>query len=264
MVRIDLYLVDRKMAVSRERAKGLIKAGLVQVNGKVVTKAAYRVLPDDRVEVTGPSPIRYVGRGGLKLERAISCFGLDFTGCNVLDIGASTGGFTHCALEHGAAHVWAVDVGSNQLDAMLRNDSRVRFVEQTDIRNLNSDFMDGKANYIVVDVSFISLSRIVHVFRHFLKPDGSVITLIKPQFEAGRAFVGKNGVVRDRKVHIEVIRTLMQTFSDHGFFLNRLTYAPIPAKGHNIEYLALWSTERLLLPDIGQTVESAFELYASG
>lgn len=257
MDRLDIYLVHKGICRSRERAKAHILAGEVLVNGTTCTRPSHAVSESDTVElITNPND--FFSRGALKLQKAIDEFGLDFTGKLVLDVGASTGGFTHCALQHGASFVWAVDVGTNQLDSSLRIDPRVCSLEQTDIRTLSPDVLGVRVDIIVADLSFISLTRIAESLVQFIKPDGFMVLLIKPQFEAGREFVGKNGVVKDRKIHEMVIEKVAGCFPRYNFYLNRITFAPLKGKGHNIEYLGLFSRSTTPLADFKRVVSDAF------
>ncbi len=234
--RLDVLLVEKGLFSSREKAKSSIMAGLVRVDGKQVDKAGSEVPFDSQIEVKGPA-IPYVSRGGLKLEKAIGEFGLGLAGEVVVDIGASTGGFTDCALQNGASRVYAVDVGYGQLDWKLRQDPRVINLERTNVRYLDTGLIKDTPNYITVDVSFISLAKVLPKISELLIPGGRVIALIKPQFEAGREKVGKKGVVRDRLVHIEVILKVLDSAHSLGFDCIGLTYSPVKGPEGNIEYL---------------------------
>jgi len=239
-VRLDALLVERGFFPTREKARAAIMAGLVLVGTERAEKAGMKVPRDAPVEVRG-APHPYVSRGGLKLEKAIREFGIDMTGRTVIDVGASTGGFTDCALKHGAAFVYAVDVGYNLLDWSLRSDSRVRVIERTNFRYMTPDRLDGpKPDMATVDVSFISLRLILPVLAEMLPPGGGVVALVKPQFEAGREQVGKSGVVRDPAVHRQALRAVLEAAGEHGFRLRGLTYSPITGGEGNIEFLAYW------------------------
>ncbi len=232
-MRLDVYLTENNLCKSRTAAQGLIKNGGVCVNGKPCTKASTDITADDSVAVTGEQ-LRYVGRGGLKLEGAISHFGLDLNGAVCVDIGSSTGGFTDCMLQNGAAKVYAIDVGTDQLDDKLRFDKRVVVMEQTDIRTA---LLPEQADFIGTDVSFISLTQVLpHIFR-LLKQDGKAVVLIKPQFEAGRAALNKKGIVKDEKIRRKVVEQLTEYAAICGFEVVGTTLSPIHGGDGNIEYL---------------------------
>ncbi|HDP74590.1 MAG TPA: TlyA family RNA methyltransferase [Bacteroidales bacterium] len=262
MARLDTYLVEQGICRSRERAKAHILAGEVLVNGAKVTKPAYLVSDTDTVELSGNSN-DFFSRGELKLQRAIDEFGLNFTGKLVLDVGASTGGFTHCALQHGARFVWAVDVGTNQLDTSLASDSRVCSLGKTDIRALDLSALGTQVDIVTADLSFISLTQVAQHMAKFLKPEGFMVILIKPQFEAGKEHIGKNGIVKDKKVHVLVIEKVANCFAQHNLHLNSITFAPLKGRGYNIEYLALFSRLSRVMPEIRSVVNNAFELNKS-
>lgn len=231
-MRLDVYLTDNRLCKSRTAAQALIKSGGVSLNGKPCAKPSQEVGKGDSVEITGEQ-LRYVGRGGLKLEYALEHFGINLTGSHCIDIGSSTGGFTDCMLQHGASVVYAVDVGKDQLDDSLRQDSRVFSMEQTDIRTAQLP----QADFIGTDVSFISLRLVLpHIFR-LLKSGGTAVTLIKPQFEAGRQNLSKNGIVRDEKVRLR-IRDDMAHFAEKcGFRVSGVCPSPITGGDGNVEYL---------------------------
>lgn len=241
--RLDARLVRVGIASGREKAKQLIASGAVTVNGKVVTKAACSVEEFDRVESSAPPP-RYVGRGGEKLEKAIKIASLSLQGAVAMDIGASTGGFTDCMLQNGAAHVYAVDVGHGQLHPSLRADARVTCLEGTDCRNtqlLMETVAAESISFCSVDVSFISLQAVLPSLSPFLAKEATVVCLIKPQFEAGKRAVGKKGVVKDKRDHMRVINEQLALFASLGYTVNTLTYSPIVGGEGNIEYLAVLS-----------------------
>lgn len=258
MKRLDTYLVENGFIKSREKAKDSIQKGLVKVNGVVITKGSFTVNDDAKIEYNSTETMPFVGKGGLKLEKAIKNFNIDFKNKYVLDVGASTGGFTHCALQHGAAHVWAVDVGVNQLDETLRNNPQVCSMEECDIRDLAENAIPKKVDLIVGDLSFISLTLITPHLPKFLTNDGAMVLLIKPQFEAGKEFISKNGIVRNPKAHVIVIERIIKSFNIQGYHLNNLNYAPIYSKDKNIEYLALFTKSASNTPDIKQLVNFAF------
>ncbi|MEK5476804.1 TlyA family RNA methyltransferase [Paenibacillus sp. FSL R5-0407] len=236
--RIDVLLVEQGFFESREKAKAAIMAGLVLSGSERIEKAGTKVPRDIPLTVKG-SVHPYVSRGGLKLEKALRTFGIDLKGRTMLDIGSSTGGFTDCALQNGADYVYAIDVGYNQLDWSLRNDERVNVKERTNFRYMTPDDLDGPTpDFASIDVSFISLKIILPPLLELLKRPADVAALIKPQFEAGRDKVGKSGVVRDSKVHLEVLETVLGFAVELGFALKGLTFSPITGGEGNIEFLA--------------------------
>ncbi len=235
--RLDVLLVNKGLAESREKAKRTIMAGIVYVNGQKEDKAGTTFDPEVPIEVRG-NVLPYVSRGGLKLEKAIKEFGVSCEGKVCLDIGASTGGFTDCMLQNGAVKVFAIDVGHGQLDWKLRNDERVVCMEKTNIRFVKPEDLGELASLVSIDVSFISLQLVLPVVKTLIKKDCQVVCLIKPQFEAGRDQVGKKGVVRDKKVHAEVIEKTLSFAYSIGFELKGLTFSPIKGPEGNIEYLA--------------------------
>lgn len=239
--RLDMLLVDKGLFPSREKAKTSIMAGLVTVNGQRVDKPGTDVAEDAALEVRGAA-IPYVSRGGLKLAKAIEEFGLDFTGKVVMDIGASTGGFTDCALQHGAALVYAVDVGYGQLAWSLRQNPRVINMERTNIRHLDPAGLEHLPDFVTTDVAFISLRLVLPKIREILSAGGAAVVLIKPQFEAGREKVGKKGVVRDPQVHEEVIENVIGFARQNGFAAIGLSYSPVTGPEGNIEYLLYLNT----------------------
>ncbi|PDO10878.1 MAG: TlyA family rRNA (cytidine-2'-O)-methyltransferase [Candidatus Reconcilbacillus cellulovorans] len=242
--RLDVLLVQGGWFSTREKAKAAVMAGIVFVDGQRAEKPGVRVPRDASITVRG-EPHPYVGRGGLKLEKALREFGIDLTGRVVIDVGASTGGFTDCALKHGAVFVYAVDVGYNQLDWSLRNDPRVRVMERTNFRYAKpEDFSGPRPDFGTVDVSFISLRLILPPLAEVLKDSGEAVALVKPQFEAGRGSVGKSGVVRDARVHVEILEKVLAQAEDVGFFLKGLTFSPITGGDGNIEFLAYWTKDR--------------------
>jgi 23S rRNA (cytidine1920-2'-O)/16S rRNA (cytidine1409-2'-O)-methyltransferase len=238
--RIDVLLVEQGFFESREKAKAAVMAGLVLADGERIEKSGAKVPRSVAITVKG-APHPYVSRGGLKLEKAIASFGIAMEGRVMLDIGASTGGFTDCALKNGAACVYAIDVGYNQLDWSLRQDSRVRVMERTNFRYLKpEDIIGPRPDFAAIDVSFISLRLILPTLKELLPPGAGVVALIKPQFEAGREAVGKSGVVRDPAVHEEVIGRVCGFAEAEGYGLQGLTYSPITGGEGNIEFLAYW------------------------
>ena len=234
--RLDVLLVNRGLAASREKAKAVIMAGIVYVDGQKEDKAGATFVDTVNIEVRG-NTLKYVSRGGLKLEKAMSHFGLSLEGKVCMDVGASTGGFTDCMLQNGAVKVYSIDVGHGQLDWKLRNDPRVVCMERTNIRYVTPEDIGEPASFVSIDVSFISLTKVLTPVRELLAENGEIVCLIKPQFEAGREKVGKKGVVRDPKVHLEVIRAVMDFASSIGFEILQLEFSPIKGPEGNIEYL---------------------------
>ncbi|MBQ9845761.1 MAG: TlyA family RNA methyltransferase [Oscillospiraceae bacterium] len=235
-IRLDQYVFEEGYTESRQRAQALIMAGIVYVNNQKVDKAGYMVKDTDKVEVRGKD-LKYVSRGGYKLEKAIELYNLDLTDRTCMDIGASTGGFTDCMLQNGAKKVYAVDVGYGQLAWKLRTDERVVNFEKTNIRNVTAEDLEEKINFFSVDVSFISLKHIFPVAYAISTDDVIGACLVKPQFEAGKEKVGKKGVVRDSAVHKEVIINVMDYANQNGFFVKELTFSPIKGPEGNIEFL---------------------------
>lgn len=235
-VRLDVALFERGMTESREKAKALIMAGQVYVNGAKSTKAGLNIKEDDCIEVRGEK-MPYVSRGGFKLEKAIREFGLSLDGAICMDIGASTGGFTDCMLQNGATKVYSIDVGYGQLAWKLRTDERVVNLERTNFRYITNEQISEQIDFASVDVSFISLKIIIPVMRELLKDGGKAVCLIKPQFEAGREKIGKKGVVRELQTHIDVINDIYSFVLENGFSVLNLDYSPIKGPQGNIEYL---------------------------
>ena len=234
--RLDVLLFENGWADSRSKAQALIMAGLVYVDGQKVDKPGTALERSRAIEVRGAA-CPYVSRGGLKLEKALRDFGVDPTGYVCSDSGASTGGFTDCLLQQGARKVFAIDVGYGQLAWKIRNDPRVVCMERTNIRNVTLEDLGEPLDLSVVDVSFISLKLVLPVIYRLLKPEGQVLCLIKPQFEAGKDKVGKKGVVREPEIHREVLEQFIQTARDQGFTLRNLTFSPVKGPEGNIEFL---------------------------
>ncbi len=234
--RLDVLLVKRRLAGSREKAKAVIMSGNVLVDGQREDKAGS--VFDENAEITVKGgELRYVSRGGLKLEKAMKCFDVTPRGRICMDVGASTGGFTDCMLQNGAVKVYAIDVGYGQLDWKLRTDERVVCMEKTNIRYVTPDDIGEPPSFASIDVSFISLTKVLPPVRELLTSDGELVCLIKPQFEAGREKVGKKGVVRDPAVHREVIEKVAGCAGDLGFSVLALEFSPIKGPEGNIEYL---------------------------
>ena len=257
--RIDKLLVKKDLFSSRSKAKRAIMAGKIYVEQQLVDKAGTKVKVDSKINVKGKVH-PYVGRGGLKLAKAIKEFKLDFSDKIVLDIGASTGGFTDCALQNGASKVYAVDVGYNQLAWRLRSDDRVVVKEKTNARYLDQTEIEEKFSMVTIDVSFISLTKIIPALKDFLKADAELITLIKPQFEAGPDKVGSGGVVKDPEIHKEVILKIIDFSKELGFNLKGLSFSPITGgKKSNIEYLACFSMQEEEIKDIAEKIDSVIK-----
>lgn len=234
--RLDVELVNRGLAESREKAKAYIMAGSVFVDGQKAFKPGDKVKDGMQLEVRG-TPIPFVSRGGLKLDKAIKSFDIELNNCCCMDIGASTGGFTDCMLQNGARKVYAVDVGYGQLAWKLRCDERVVNIERTNIRHIDVDSISDELDFISIDVSFISLKLVLPVVAKLLRNGGKCVSLIKPQFEAGREEVGKKGVVRDIKIHKKVILECMQYAIDNNLSITNLDFSPIKGPEGNIEFL---------------------------
>ena len=260
--RLDIALFERGFAESREKAKALIMAGIVFVNNQKSDKAGNTVKPDDIIEVRGET-LKYVSRGGLKLEKAVESFNISLEGCVCADIGASTGGFTDCMLQNGAAQVYSIDVGYGQLAWKLRTDERVVNLERTNFRYVTREQVPDELDFASVDVSFISLYHIFPTLRTLLKEGGRAVCLIKPQFEAGRENVGKKGVVRDKSVHIAVIEKIIGLIAENNFSLLGLDFSPIKGPEGNIEYLCFIEkdekSENRCEVNAAQVVESSYK-----
>ena len=238
--RLDVLLVERNLAESRERAKITIMEGLVLVNGQKVDKAGTMVKPDAEIRILG-NTLPYVSRGGLKLEKALKTFPITLEGKVMADIGASTGGFTDCSLQNGASKVYAIDVGYGQLAWKLRQDARVINMERTNVRYVTKEDVGELIDFASIDVAFISLTKVLGPVKELLKPAGELVALIKPQFEAGRENVGKKGVVKDPKIHEKVIEDVISFAKEIGFVICGLTYSPVKGPEGNIEYL-MWAS----------------------
>jgi 23S rRNA (cytidine1920-2'-O)/16S rRNA (cytidine1409-2'-O)-methyltransferase len=256
-IRIDIFLHENRYYDSREKAKRAIMAGDVYVDGNMVDKAGTKI--DASSLITIKEKERFVSRGGYKLEKALQVFKLDLKHLTCMDIGASTGGFTDCMLQSGAKKVYAVDVGYGQLEWKLRNDPRVEVVERTNFRKMNLEIIQEAIDFFCIDVSFISL---MHIFPNVVllgSADCQIVSLIKPQFEAGREKVGKHGIVRDKATHIEVINKVISYANNNGLYCKNLTFSPIKGGKGNIEYLAVFDqTPQEKDIDINDTVNVAF------
>lgn len=236
MIRLDLMIVEKGLVQSRQRGQALIMAGKVLVNNRPVDKCGALVSEDDKI-VLKENDIPYVSRGGLKLENALKSFEIDVNGLVCLDVGASTGGFTDCLLQHGARRVFAVDVGYGQLAWKLRQDPRVVVIERTNIRHMPAGSLPQPVDLVTIDVSFISLKIVVPAVLKFLKKDGIILALLKPQFEVGKGKVGKGGVVRDPALHNEVITNLSAFFADIGLLRKSVIPSPLSGPKGNREFI---------------------------
>lgn len=260
--RLDLAVVELGFADSREKAKAVIMAGEIYVNEQRALKAGQTVSDEDKIEFRGKK-LPYVSRGGLKLEKALSVFPVDLKDKVCMDIGASTGGFTDCMLQNGASKVYSIDVGYGQLAWKLRTDERVVNMERTNFRYVTTDDITEPIDFASIDVSFISLSKILPVMRQFLKFGSNSVALIKPQFEAGKENVGKKGVVRDKSVHYGVIESVIGFAAEDGFSILGLDYSPVRGPEGNIEYLLfLEKSDSPIVAegiDIGAVVDESHE-----
>lgn len=258
-MRLDVFLTEKGLCESRQRAKLLIESGLVMQNGRIAAKPAATVAETDRIEIVGEA-LPYVSRGALKLEKAFEAFSLDAAGQTAIDVGASTGGFTDCLLRRGAEKVYSIDVGYGQLAWSLRQDPRVKCMERTNIRYVTPDMLEETPSLCVIDVSFISLKLVLPVVAGLLTEDGRVANLIKPQFEAGKGKVGKKGVVREPEIHLEVLENYVENAHAAGFKVLDVTFSPIKGPEGNIEflgYLAKQGEEHI--PDLAEVVRQAHE-----
>ena len=235
--RLDILLVENGLVKSRELAKSLINSGNVYVNGVKKDKAGIKVDVTSKITVEN-AQMKYVSRGGYKLEKAIEYFGISLDNKVCADIGASKGGFTDCMLQNGASKVFSIDVGYGQFDESLRKDERVVCMEKTNIRTLTLKEIGQTADFASIDVSFISLSKVLLPVKNLLSNDGGIVCLIKPQFEAGKQNIGKKGIVKNKNVHKEVIKNVLEFSSSIGLNILGLTYSPIKGAQGNIEYLA--------------------------
>ena len=241
--RIDILCVQQGLFESRNQAQRAIMAGIVRDENDYIDKPGTKIPVDTKLFIKGEK-LKYVSRGGLKLEKAIELYNLDLTDVIMIDIGSSTGGFTDCALQHGAKKVYAVDVGTNQLVWKLRNDERVEVMEQYNFRYAQlEDFKYGMPTFASIDVSFISLRHMFNALKNVIAPDGVIVSLIKPQFEAGKELVEKGGVVKDKKTHELVIMKVLACIRDLGYIVKGLTYSSIKGPAGNIEYLVWLATE---------------------
>ena len=264
--RLDVLLVNKGLATSREKAKAIIMSGNVYVDGQKEDKAG-QSFPDTAVIEVRGTTLKYVSRGGLKLEKAMQNFDVTLEGKICMDVGSSTGGFTDCMLQNGAIKVYAVDVGHGQLDWKLRNDERVVCMEKTNIRYVTPDDVADRIQFSSIDVSFISLTKVLTPVRNLLTDDGQIVCLIKPQFEAGREKVGKKGVVREKSTHHEVIEKVTEFAVSIGFSVLEITFSPIKGPEGNIEYLVHLKKcpeeeAKIETKELDQVVDEAFAALA--
>ena len=256
--RLDVYLVEEELCKSREMAKSLIMEGKVFVNNQKSDKPGDMVSEKDVVELRGEAP-KFVSRGGLKLEKAMSVFNIDLKGKVCMDIGASTGGFTDCMLQNGASKVFAVDVGYGQLAWKLRNDERVVNMERTNIRYVTMDDIGEALDFVSIDVAFISLKLVLPVAHALMKDGARIVALIKPQFEAGRDKVGKKGVVKDISVHKDVVLEITRFAGENGFKVMDIDFSPIKGPEGNIEYLLYAEKATGEAPDFSEKIDLMVE-----
>ena len=260
--RADVRLVELGLCQSREKARSLIMSGAVYINEVRIDKAGDAV-PEDCVLTVRENPNPFVSRGGLKLQKAVTKYDIDLNGLVAMDVGASTGGFTDCMLQHGAKKVYSIDVGYGQLDWRLRNDERVKVMERMNARNMTSDWFDEEVDFASMDVSFISIKLILPAIYNCLKNGALAVILVKPQFEAGKEKVGKKGVVRDPAVHAEVLREFLRYAPECGFGVKGLDFSPIRGPEGNIEYLAWLEKGAASIPefDVEALVAASHEMH---
>ncbi len=263
--RLDVLLVKRNLAESREKAKAIIMSGNVFVENEREDKAGTTFSDDVKIEIKGHT-LKYVSRGGLKLEKAMQNFDVTVDGKVCTDVGSSTGGFTDCMLQNGAVKVFAIDVGRGQLDWKLRQDERVVCMEKTNIRYVTPEDIGEPIDFSSIDVSFISLTKVLEPIRNYLTDDGEIVALIKPQFEAGREKVGKKGVVRERSTHHEVIQKVAEYANSIGFEIKNIDFSPIKGPEGNIEYLIhlkkCLTEAPVIAIDLETVVDRAFDTLA--
>ncbi len=258
--RLDVYMTLLGIADSRQKAQALIKNAQVTVNGQVIKKVSTKVCDSDNIEVIG-EVCEFVGRGGLKLKKALEVFSIEPKNNVCIDIGASTGGFTDCLLQNGAEFVYALDVGHGQLHSKLLNDSRVKNIQGMNIRDVSTDEFQNPITLAVCDVSFISLKLVLPHIKRILADYGEAVVLIKPQFEAGKEHLKKGGIVKDKKIHVVVINSIIDSCIENGFNVNSLYYSPIKGGDGNIEYLLYLTSSnnpQNFVTDIKKNVENAF------
>lgn len=260
MNRLDKELVERGLAPTRAKAQELIKTGNIKVNNVVTTKPSLTISPSDTIDIIDTSTLRYVSRAGLKLEKAINNFNLNFGGKNIMDIGSSTGGFTDCALQHGADKIIAVDVGSDLMHNTLRNNPKVELHEQTNVKNLPSSKFEN-IDFITIDVSFVSLSKIFEKLA-LENVSSNIIALIKPQFECGKAIADKfKGVISSPKIHYEIINNVIEMAKSYGFNLINIDFSPITGGDGNIEYISHFSKANAKSFNVDKLINLAFKAH---
>ncbi len=263
MNRLDKELVERSLVPTRAKAQELIKSGNIKVNGKIITKTSLDIIATDNIEIIDNSTLKYVSRAGLKLEKAIVTFNLDFKGKNVMDIGSSTGGFTDCAIQNGANMVIAVDVGTNLMHQNLRKSSKVELHEQTNIKDLPNDKFNN-IDYVTIDVSFVSLNKIIDKISLANCP-ADIIALIKPQFECGKQIADKfKGIILNQKIHQDILNNTINIFNDFGYTLLNLTFSPIAGGDGNIEYISHFTKHNVKQSkqiNLKQIISSAFDTH---
>lgn len=252
-MRLDVYLTESKQFESRSKASDAIKKGAIKVDSKVVTKSSFEVLEGMNVEVTFET-MKYVSRGGYKLEGAIEEFGIDFKDKTILDIGSSTGGFTDCALQNGAKAVYSVDVGTNQMHPSLRDNPKVHLFENTNILDFKEDI---SFDYLVMDVSFVSIKHVIPGLLRFMNDSNELVCLIKPQFEAGK-MVGK-GVIKDKSLHNKILDDVSKYLSNEGLYINKIAPSPIKGGSGNIEFIAIISKRVTINNNFRAVVEAAYK-----
>ena len=263
VTRLDIWLVENKKARSRERAKEMIISGGIRVNGKTAAKPSYSVCDGDTIEVNA-SELKYVGRGGLKLEKALKVFELNLKDAVCVDLGASTGGFTDCMLQNGARKIYAVDVGHGQLDESLRIRQEVIDLEGVNVKDFSLEYMNEKADFVCADLSFISVKNAIPVIKSVLKDNSKAVILIKPQFEVGKKYIGKGGIVKDRSAHASILSELVSFIENCGFTVGGMDYSAVKGGDGNIEYIALLennkvNTGRSEKADFKALVDKAFK-----
>ncbi|MBR1645284.1 MAG: TlyA family RNA methyltransferase [Selenomonadaceae bacterium] len=258
--RLDILLTEKNFFDSRTRAQAMIMAGKILVDGQKIDKSGTLVAIDAEIRVLGEE-MPFVSRGGLKLQKALDAFKIVLSGKISVDVGASTGGFTDCMLQHGAKKVYAIDVGYGQLAWKLRSDTRVVNMERTNIRNVTRENFLDEPDFVSIDVAFISLENVLPVVFDLLKDSGEVVALIKPQFEAGREHVGKKGVVRDKKIHAQVIERILNFATELNFGVCGLTFSPVKGPEGNIEYLAylIKNSPTIFTDEINSVVTAAHD-----
>ena len=262
--RLDVMLVEKGLVRSRERAKELIKSNGITVNGKIANKPSLMVKDDDLLEVV-VEQLKYVSRGGLKLEKALNTFEIDVNGFICVDLGASTGGFTDCLLRNGARKVYAVDVGHDQLDKSLLNRSDVINIEGVNVKEFSIEYIGEKVDIVTADLSFISIKKAVPVIKNLLKENAIAVILIKPQFEVGKKNIGKGGIVKDKSAHIEMFGDVLSYIENENITILNITCSSIKGGDGNIEYLAYIKNHRLEVSflskfDVKKFVNNSFEI----